>query len=128
MIPFDGNNSMKQMYQLGDRVRDSRPFTDTDYLLPPEYVNQYADEVPSRRGAAVRDGATEVDGDKNNWVDIDEDSDESPISQCTKNWKAAALDEKKKMWGIFEQTGFFVSACRHGLILWFSDMIRSGEL
>jgi len=53
MIPFDGNNSMKQMYQLGDRVRDSRPFTDTDYLLPPEYVNQYTDEVPSRRGAAV---------------------------------------------------------------------------
>ena len=49
MIPFDGNNSMKRMYQIStSRVRDLHCFTDSDYLLPPEYVNQYADEVPTR--------------------------------------------------------------------------------
>ncbi|OSD05539.1 hypothetical protein PYCCODRAFT_1362075, partial [Trametes coccinea BRFM310] len=30
-------------------------------------------------------------------------------------------------WGIFEETGIFASACRHGLILWLVDMIRCGE-
>lgn len=129
MIPFDGNNSMKRMRQLGlNHVRDPRPFTDSDYLLPPEYVDRYADEVASRRGPAVQDGAEEPDDGQDDWEEVDEDSAESTNAHCTKNWKAAAADEKKKMWGVFEETGYFVSACRHSLILWFSDMIRSGEL
>ncbi|KAG2101883.1 uncharacterized protein F5147DRAFT_746939 [Suillus discolor] len=49
-------------------------------------------------------------------------------TDCSKNWKAAASDEKKRMWAIFEETGIFVGACRHGLILWYTDMMRSGEL
>ncbi|KZT01719.1 uncharacterized protein LAESUDRAFT_663270 [Laetiporus sulphureus 93-53] len=32
------------------------------------------------------------------------------------------------MWGIFEETGIFASACHHGFILWICDMMRSGEL
>lgn len=60
------------------------------------------------------------------WDNVDDaDGEEVP---CTTRYKAAAADEKKKMWAIFEETGFFVSTCRHSLILWFSDMIRSGEL
>jgi Kyakuja-Dileera-Zisupton transposase len=128
MIPFDGNNSMKRMRQLGlNRVHDPRPFIDSDYLLPPEYVDQYADEVASRRGLAVQDGAEETNDGQNDWEDIDEDAAESTNTHCTRNWKAAAADEKK-MWGVFEETGYFVSACWHSLILWFSDMIHSGEL
>ncbi len=44
------------------------------------------------------------------------------------NWKAAAADETKKMWAIFDETGIFICVCRHGLILWITDMVRSGEL
>ncbi|KAG6874966.1 hypothetical protein C0992_005766, partial [Termitomyces sp. T32_za158] len=47
---------------------------------------------------------------------------------CAKNWKAAAADANKKMWAIFEEAGIFASCCRHGLILWIMDMLRSGEL
>ncbi|KIY46236.1 hypothetical protein FISHEDRAFT_75841 [Fistulina hepatica ATCC 64428] len=36
--------------------------------------------------------------------------------------------ELKKMWGIYRETGIFVAACQHGLILWLADMIESGEL
>jgi len=32
-----------------------------------------------------------------------------------------------KMWGIFEETGIFLSLCRHGFVLVAADMIRSGE-
>ena len=46
---------------------------------------------------------------------------------CHDNWKAAAADEKKHMWSIFEEMGIFVSACRHSLILWITDMVRSSE-
>lgn len=52
----------------------------------------------------------------------------SLLSQCVKNWKAASSEEKKCMWSIFDESGVFVSACRHGLILWVIDMVRSGEL
>ncbi|KAJ7757897.1 hypothetical protein B0H16DRAFT_1314184, partial [Mycena metata] len=33
-----------------------------------------------------------------------------------------------KMWGIFDETGFFLALCRHGFVLLIADMIRSGEL
>ncbi|KAG1797982.1 hypothetical protein EV424DRAFT_1546421 [Suillus variegatus] len=49
-------------------------------------------------------------------------------STCTDNWKAARDDAKKKSWGIFEETGIFACTCRHGIIQWIVDMIRSGEL
>lgn len=123
MIAMDGNNSMKRVYSLGGGlIRNPRPFTDTDYLLPPHYVDQFADEVSSRRAPAVLTASDDVG--EEDWEDIN-DGEEVP---CTSNYKAAAADEKKKMWAIFEETGFFVSACRHSLIMWFSDMLRSGEL
>ena len=50
------------------------------------------------------------------------------LAQCVKNWKAAAEDDKKRMWAIFDEAGVFACACRHGLVLWILDMIRSGEL
>jgi hypothetical protein len=122
MIPLDGNNSMKRMYQVGSHhIRNPCPFIDTDYLLTPEYVDQFANEVASRKHLV----AEEDDGDE---VYIDEHDDGVSISKCTTNWKAAASDEKKTSWGCFQENGIYVSACRHSLILWFCDMIRSGEL
>jgi hypothetical protein len=72
-----------------------------------------------------------VDSDDDNGVDSkvadqggNGDADGGP---CANNWKAAQSDSKKRMWGIFAETGLFASACRHGFILWIADMIRSGE-
>lgn len=111
------------MYQLGDRrIRDTKPFTDSDnYLLTPEYVDQYKDEVQSRRGPAVRDAAQAA-------ADFEVDMSADDPYECTTRYKVAASEDTKTMWGVFEETGWFVSACRHSLVLWFSDMIRSGEL
>ncbi|EKM48904.1 uncharacterized protein PHACADRAFT_107991 [Phanerochaete carnosa HHB-10118-sp] len=50
------------------------------------------------------------------------------LDQCVDNWKAAAAEAKKKMWKMYEESGVFASACRHGFILWLCDMVRSGEL
>lgn len=33
-----------------------------------------------------------------------------------------------KAWGMYEETGLFLSLCRHGFVLLVCDMIHSGEL
>lgn len=111
MFAIDGNNSLSRIAPLADRVvGDTRAFT-SDYFLDVPYVNEFADIVPPSTSAP---------------------SDDSPPSdnaaKCTDNWKAAADDAKKKTWSIFAETGIFASACRHGMILWIADMVRSGEL
>ena len=125
MYAIDGNDSLKRVARIGLRnVGDTRCFTNSDYYIPSDEVDQWAREV--RSGAddlengdvGTEDGAEERDGLG------DEGSDPGP---CANNWKAAQSDSKKRMWGVFAETGLFASACRHGLILWIADMVRSGE-
>ncbi|KAG1785411.1 uncharacterized protein HD556DRAFT_1435133 [Suillus plorans] len=103
MYVLDGGNSAKRMAEGARNCGDMRQYTESDYILPALTLttDEDADADPSRHTIA---------------------------SDCSKNWKAAASDEKKRMWSIFDETGIFVSACRHGLVLWVADMVRSGEL
>ena len=147
----DGNTSLKRLLPFGKRMAaDTRVFEDSDYFLSRSFVDQYAHEVKrppeSSRRREVRttcedsasesgsgsdtedeDSATERDtgGDP---TDGAVDAAEKGVDDCVKNWKAAASDEKKRSWAIFDENGIYASACRHGLILWICDMVRSGEL
>lgn len=119
----------------GREVSNHRRLSDSDYFIPREYVDRFANEVSMRKAPPV---------DSEGYKDNEEDDDDEPvggtesdptdgekdakISDCARNWKAAASDEKKKMWGIFDESGVFMSVCRHSLILWIIDMIKSGEL
>ncbi|KAG1802115.1 uncharacterized protein HD556DRAFT_1429739 [Suillus plorans] len=129
MYVLDGGNSAKRMAGLGGRERgDTRTYTESDYILPRDFVHSFANEVRPRHSQA----ADPVAGVSN----IKEEEDAHPedlmmqvmSSDCSKNWKAAADEEKKRMWSVFDETGIFVSACRHGLLLWVTDMVSSGEL
>jgi len=84
---------------------------------------------------AHNDAKAEIDGNSDHeWFDTSDDgnpTNECPdddMIPCTDKWKATAADDKKRMWGVFEETGIFASACWHGLMLWISDMVQSGEL
>ena len=126
MYAIDGNDSLKRIARIGSRdIGDTRCFLDSDYYIPSEEVDQWAREVKSR-GHAEEDGDDDgEDGDDEERGPLDgEGSDPGP---CASNWKAAQSDSKKRMWGMFAETGLFASACRHGLILWIADMVRSGE-
>ncbi|KAE9406005.1 hypothetical protein BT96DRAFT_751532, partial [Gymnopus androsaceus JB14] len=138
MFVVDGNNSLKRMAGIGKReVADTRVFNDSDYYLSEDFVDLFANEVKARPSVARADdsddNAEELEED---WVDTvnGDPTDGAPaedpeLVQCAENWKAAASDlQKKKMWGIFRETGIFASACRHSLVLWVCDMVRSGEL
>ncbi|KAG1874961.1 hypothetical protein F4604DRAFT_1680819 [Suillus subluteus] len=112
MIVFDGNNSLSRMVSLGGReVGDTRKFQ-SDYYLEPGYIDIYA----SQSNAPSSD---DENLDPTSRIPTGEDPGPSntsqPTSACTDNWKAAAADAKKKLWGIFEEMGVFTSACRHVL-------------
>lgn len=126
---MDGNNSLKRINGIGNRqVSDTRIFEDSDYFLSTEFVDRFAHEVKSRR-LPQSDGIDDDDVVVEDGFGDPTDGDNSAQpSLCASNWKAAASDDKKKMWAIFSESGIFASACRHGFILWIADMVRSGEL
>ena len=142
LLCFDGNDSLKRIRTIGQRhTADIRVFSESDYFIPREEVDKFANEV---RGRVIVKGNAVSSDDQEEWEDVTDDvpiinpedsggdptdgTDNSAIDGCVNNWKAAQSDSKKKSWEIFEENGLFASACRHGLILWIMDMVRSGEL
>ena len=136
MFAMDANFSLKRMAAGNRQEGDTRVFNESDYYLQQEEVERYANEVTSSKntGPAVKPGTSGPDVDvSDDEYDNQEqgdptDGDTADVSGCTIRWKAAASDEKKKMWAIFEESGLFASACRHGIMMWIIDIIRSGEL
>ncbi|KAI1798020.1 hypothetical protein LXA43DRAFT_875758 [Ganoderma leucocontextum] len=132
MVVMDGNNSLKRFAPVGNRdVGDTRIF-ESDYWLSMEFVNTFAGEVKARQlQPHVAVPEAEDDDAETEWEDDNgegDPTDGAPDSACATNWKAAASDEKKRSWSAFHETGIFASCCRHGIMLWLIDMIRSGEL
>ncbi|KZT06605.1 uncharacterized protein LAESUDRAFT_759121 [Laetiporus sulphureus 93-53] len=146
---MDNNNSLKQIAQVGSRAcGDMHNFKASNYFLLRDFVDCYANEVKSRprskkvdacSGQPVQDDdEAESDGDgdvpsmkTSMMVEGDlTDSDDGNVTTapCVTNWKAAASEDHKRMWAIFDEAGIFVAACRHGLVLWVADMVQSGEL
>ena len=110
---FDGNNSLKRVAApaRGHADPTPRPF-DSDYFLPREYVDQYANEVQSRKKVTTINiaGADDADNDSGSedgaadpGGDPTDGQDRVELSDCVKNWKSAAAEEKKKMWAIFDE-------------------------
>lgn len=53
---------------------------------------------------------------------------EDIVSVCVERWKANADETRKGMFDCFDESGIFVSICRHGMVLVVCDMVHSGEL
>ncbi|KAJ7065959.1 hypothetical protein B0H15DRAFT_807633 [Mycena belliarum] len=47
---------------------------------------------------------------------------------CSDRWDNMKEHVTSKAWGMYEETGVFLSLCRHGFVLLIADMVRSGEL
>jgi hypothetical protein len=110
---MDGGNSTKRVD--GSGLTDERTFR-SSYHITPDQVDVFKDDVRLRPGmrqpprpaseAAVNDDV---------------------MVSCTDNWTAANSVSEETI-KVFEQTGIFVCACRHGIIETFAEMRRSGEL
>ncbi len=65
-----------------------------------------------------------IGGRKMFWARISIRRDDNP---CAERWRNKKTEVTARMWGIFEETGLFLSLCRHGFVLLLADMVRSGE-
>ncbi|KAG2743374.1 hypothetical protein P692DRAFT_201841821 [Suillus brevipes Sb2] len=101
---MDGNFSVKRLDGSGHA--DPRIFQ-SRYFISEAEVDRFKDDVQRRSG-----GRSAAD---------------STTGACTENWTAAKSFEENKI-TVFEQTGIFLVACRHGIIECVSEMKRSGEL
>lgn len=82
----------------GSGRTDPRVFA-SNYFVPEHEVERFKDEVKSK----------------------------SRSSSCTEHWSAANPAGEGKI-KVFEQTGIFLLACRHGFVECIAEMKQSGEL
>ncbi|KAG1879875.1 hypothetical protein F4604DRAFT_1579162, partial [Suillus subluteus] len=111
---FDGNNSLKRVDGSGHA--NERSF-ESSYLIPTAEVESFKDDV------RLRPGTQTTTGDEVNISNVPTSND----STCTENWKVANTTSENST-NVFDQTGVFVSACRHGIIQTLVELRRSGEL
>jgi len=110
---MDGGNSAKRVAGAGHA--DERQFV-SSYHISRDRVDQFKDDVtlrPGAKSAAVQSQAKSDPGNNN--------------APCTDNWKTAKTVNEDTV-KVFDQTGIFICACRHGLVESFCEMYRSGEL
>ena len=100
---MDGNFSLKRVD--GSGLADERVFS-SDYHISPEQVDEFKDDVTHRAHTQLT----------------------SVVAPCpAENWAAASSVSEETI-KVFEQTGIFLSACRHGIVETFAEIRRSGEL
>ncbi|KAH7904826.1 hypothetical protein BJ138DRAFT_1119044 [Hygrophoropsis aurantiaca] len=118
LYAMDGNDSLKRV--LRRLVTDDDPeglgpsselptsqAVTSDRYLSRAFVNQFSDKSQEKHGD--KNGATE----------------DNP---CSGRWKNMDDEKTKRMWGVYDETGIFLSVCRHGFSLVIADMVQSGEL
>ena len=67
----------------------------------------------------------DIADENDSWIDM---ADTDPMHICLSRWRNAGPEQRKRMWKMFDECGIFICACRHGVVQYFCDMIRSGEL
>ncbi|KAG0697415.1 hypothetical protein DFH29DRAFT_946408 [Suillus ampliporus] len=92
---MDRNNSLKRVDGSGHT--DERVFP-SEYLIPPSEVEFFKDDVRLHPGTRIAADVTPTAA--------------SDDSACTENWKTANTISENTV-SVFDQTGIFVSACRH---------------
>ncbi|EJD44456.1 hypothetical protein AURDEDRAFT_65269, partial [Auricularia subglabra TFB-10046 SS5] len=114
LVAMDGGQSMKRSASAG--LADARVYK-SDYRIPPEEIDLCANEVQRRAPAFIT------------LAEPGEPGDDAPSpSLCAHRWKNAKAEHHKIAPGMYTQTGSFVIVCRHGFVLWFAEMLHSGEL
>ncbi|KAG1775918.1 hypothetical protein EV702DRAFT_1180151 [Suillus placidus] len=122
LVTMDGNNSLKRwdsmIYGTNAQV-DSRKVR-SDFWIDPNTVDKFNSEVRAHAAMPNQGDNALVD---NTAVE----TNPAPFS-CADWWKNAGPEMQKKMFSVFDESGIFITACRHRFVLLACDMIRSGEL
>ncbi|KAF5341224.1 hypothetical protein D9611_005927 [Ephemerocybe angulata] len=125
LVTMDGNDSLKRVARrlglLGDaeegedtRVGPSRNVEDKRSVSSTYYLTRAQVDAGPANGLAD-------DGNGEN------ESGETTESACAGRWHNMDPLSTSRAWGIFDETGLFLSLCRHGFALVAADMVQSGE-
>lgn len=121
LVAMDGNNSLKRVLRKGESPTDGTSEGDVvsvscelpdprkptgDYYRNREEVDRFSDNTG--RGESGNVPA------------------ESDVS-CAQRWTNMDNEKTSRMWGVFDESGIFISLCRHGYVLVAVDMVQSGE-
>ncbi|KAF7337160.1 hypothetical protein MVEN_02154000 [Mycena venus] len=127
MGTFDGNNSLSR-YDRRERVEDE------DGICAPGVSKERLDDriVPgdyySMREEAdnwVKEGVEDLM--KSFYMDTEDG--EGNEDSCSERWQNMKEEVMSRVYGMYDETGFFPALCRHGFVLEVVvDMVKSGEL
>lgn len=123
MHAIDGCDSQKRDKTAGSC--DERNFN-SKYFLSRDFVNSFKDEVKSHAAArrAEKDSPSTVELEDGFMAPEGEQDD-----RCGSNWKAATSKElTPASKEAFEQTGVFACLCRHGIVEFMIEFVRSAEM
>ncbi|KAJ7166567.1 hypothetical protein C8R43DRAFT_946113 [Mycena crocata] len=126
LVTIDGNESLRRVLKrereqvdedgtvrpgATKERRDNRELPN-DYYLPRAEVDTWAKE-----------GLEDMMKD---FVPGEDEEDEG--GGCQERWQNMKDDVTARAFGMYDETGFFPSLCRHGFVLVVVDMVQSGEL
>ncbi|TFK58840.1 hypothetical protein BDN72DRAFT_781510 [Pluteus cervinus] len=118
---MDGNNSLKR---FSSRADDDEGVFTSSYFIPPEEVDLYKDVVAQTSKKGVRTRAKKFI--KSGRVELEDILVEDTFS-CADGWTAASSITEDTV-KVFDQTGVFLSTCRHAIVEFIVEMRKSGEL
>ncbi|KAJ6491230.1 hypothetical protein DFH09DRAFT_1252650 [Mycena vulgaris] len=127
-LPFlstkDGNNSLKRWgrrARMEDGVEGASTERGDDRTVPGNYYLTRAEvDVWAKEGLNdLLKGFVPDNGDAH-W--------EPESGGCSDRWQNMKEQVTSKAWGMYDETGIFLSLCHHGFVLAVADMVMSGEL
>jgi hypothetical protein len=125
---MDGNTSFKC---LKDADPTNECVFNSNYNMPFSRMQTFKDNVKLKPGLSMIKQPGKTQDAHSVHTDTPRPDEAPPFgndsTKCTGNWTAANA-VKEEINTVFEQTGSYVSACCHGLILTFVEMQWSGEL
>lgn len=124
LVTMDGNDSLKRVIRrdVPEHSDEGNPITigasrevldnrevHGDYYIDREKVNWWGKDPVM--------GVLQQEG-------VEAGTSDNP---CASRWSNMSKEVSSRMWGVFDETGVFLSLCRHGYVLTVADMVRSGE-
>ncbi|KAJ7124029.1 hypothetical protein C8R43DRAFT_899278 [Mycena crocata] len=119
LTTHDGNNSLSRFWRQ-ERTEDGAPGGSKERVDDREVPGDY---YLSREKVDAW-GKAELEELMKGFTD-EPDSDDGG---CSDRWQNMKEEITSKAWGMYDETGVFLSLCRHGFVLVIADMVRSGEL
>lgn len=127
LVAQDGNDSLKRVDGRKEAGDDSKA-----EAMEARSTNRFD---PRQAGGDYFLSREEVDKwEDSNWENIPTFDPEGEARQwswsttnCEEKWLNADDSKTGKSWAKFDENGIFLLICRHGFVLSFADMVKSGE-